>query len=188
MRLHNGTADGQSHAAALRLGGKERRKHLIHLFHWQPHPRVTNRELELTVLQLRFNRKFSARVLHGLNPIDHEVHEHLLQLDTICHDFGQFGGEFRVHGNRVSSGLTFQQREHFVDNSVHVDQLTLGRRLLVEGTYTVDDLSRTIPIPIDSGCCHTSPIKIGRFVCQPFNAAVGGGDGGSDGLLDLVCQ
>src|SRR6202040_4176343 len=60
MRLHNGTADGQSHAAALRLGGKERRKDLIHLLRGQPHACVTDRELELTVLQLRLNRKLSA--------------------------------------------------------------------------------------------------------------------------------
>jgi hypothetical protein len=39
----------------------------------------------------------------------------------------------------------FEQREHFLDNFVHVDQLTLRRRFLVERTYTVDDLSRTIP-------------------------------------------
>src|SRR5882724_11904625 len=51
MRLHNRTADGQTHAAALRLGGKERRKDVIHLLYWQPHARVTDRELELTVLQ-----------------------------------------------------------------------------------------------------------------------------------------
>ena len=55
MRLHNGTADRQSHAAALRLGGKEGRKDLIHLLTWQPHARVTDRELELTVLQFRLN-------------------------------------------------------------------------------------------------------------------------------------
>src|SRR6266571_7305409 len=83
MRLHNGTADGQSHAAALRLGGKKRRKDLIHLLHWQPHARVTDRELELTVLQLRLHRKLSAGVLHGFDAIKHEVHEHLLQLYTV---------------------------------------------------------------------------------------------------------
>jgi len=31
MRLDNGTADGQPHAAALRFGGEEGRKDLIHL-------------------------------------------------------------------------------------------------------------------------------------------------------------
>src|SRR5713101_1105071 len=84
MRLHNGTADGQSHPAALRFGGEKRRKDLVNTPSRQSRPRVTDRELELTVLQLRFNRKFSARILHGLNPIDDEVHAHLLQLHTIC--------------------------------------------------------------------------------------------------------
>ncbi len=55
MRLHNGTADGQSHAAALRLGRKERRKDLFHLLRGQPHACVADRELELTVLQFRLN-------------------------------------------------------------------------------------------------------------------------------------
>jgi len=32
--------------------------------------------------------------------------------------------KFGAHCNWVSMGLTFQQREHFLDNSVHVDQLT----------------------------------------------------------------
>src|SRR5216684_8820922 len=83
MRLHDGTADGQPHAAALRLGGKECRKDLIHLLRWQPHARVTDRELELTVLQLRLHRKLSARFLHGLDGVEHEVHENLLQLHTV---------------------------------------------------------------------------------------------------------
>src|SRR5271156_4545957 len=60
MRLHNGTADGQPHAAALRLGSKERKKDLIHLLHGQPHALVADRELELTVLQFRLHRKLSA--------------------------------------------------------------------------------------------------------------------------------
>jgi hypothetical protein len=38
MRLHNGTADGQPHAAALRLGGKERRKELIIFSFERPMP------------------------------------------------------------------------------------------------------------------------------------------------------
>jgi hypothetical protein len=48
MRCHNGAAGGQLHPVALRFRGKERRKDLIHLLHWQPHAPVTDRELELT--------------------------------------------------------------------------------------------------------------------------------------------
>src|SRR6266705_6392206 len=57
MRLHNGTADGQPHPAALRFGGEKRRKDLVNTLGRQSRPHVTDRELELTVLQLRFNRK-----------------------------------------------------------------------------------------------------------------------------------
>ena len=74
--------------------------------------------------------------------LEHEVHEHLLQLHTVCHDFGQAGGKFCLHGNRVSRCLT----EHFLNNSVDVDQLALWRRLPVERTYTVDDLRRTLAV------------------------------------------
>src|ERR1700730_17793293 len=52
----------------------------------------------------------------------------------------------------------------------------------------VDDLSRTMPVFIYFGCCRTGPVKVGRFVRQPFYAAVGTGHGGSDWLLDLVRQ
>src|ERR1700722_14737723 len=53
MRLPNGTADGQPHAAALRLGRKECRKHLVQPLSWQPHACVTDREMKLTVLEFR---------------------------------------------------------------------------------------------------------------------------------------
>src|SRR6202167_6826306 len=52
----------------------------------------------------------------------------------------------------------------------------------------VSDLSCTISIFIDLGRCRSSPIKVGRFVCQPFDAAVGTGHCGGNGLLDFVCQ
>src|ERR1700721_1120557 len=60
MRLHNGTADGQSHAAALGLGRIKRRKDLFNTPSRQSHSRVADREPELTVLQLRLHRKLSA--------------------------------------------------------------------------------------------------------------------------------
>src|ERR1700693_1622874 len=94
MRLHNETADGQPHAASLRLGGKECRKDLIHLLYWQPHSRVTDRELELTVLQFRLHRKLSSLAPHRFDGIEYEVHEDLLQLHAVCRDFGKFGGKF----------------------------------------------------------------------------------------------
>src|ERR1700722_8384116 len=124
MRLDYGTANGQSHAAALRLGREKRRKDLVSTATWQSRTGVADRELELAVLQLRFHCKLSACVIHGFDGVKHQVHEHLLQLHPVSRDFWEVGGKFRAHGNGESSGLTVQQRKHFEDNSVHIDQLT----------------------------------------------------------------
>jgi hypothetical protein len=40
---------------------------------------------------------------------------------------GQFSDKFRAHGNWVSIGLTFQQREHFLDSKGDVKRDTSGR-------------------------------------------------------------
>jgi hypothetical protein len=37
----------------------------------------------------------------------------------------------------------------------------LWRRFLVERTYTVDDLSRTIPVLVDFGGCRTGRSRLG---------------------------
>src|SRR5580693_551379 len=101
----------------------------------QPHARVTDRELELTVLQLRLHGKLSTLVPHSFDGVEHEIHEHLLHLHMVGHDLGKFGGQFRAHGNGVSIGLTFEQCEHFLDNPVQVNELTLcSERLFFHGT------------------------------------------------------
>jgi len=99
MRLHNGTADGQPHPAALRLGGEEGRKDPVNIPSRQPRACITDREQELTILQLRLHRELSARILHGFDGVEHEVHEDLLQLHTVRYDFGQCGREFGAHRN-----------------------------------------------------------------------------------------
>src|SRR5580692_7209781 len=188
MRFHNGTTDSQPHPAALRLSGEEGRKDLVTTANRQSWPSVADRQQYLTVPQLRFHRKLSAGFIHRFNGIEHEVHEDLLQLNAVRHDFRESGGKFRSHLDGESRGLTLQQREYFVDDFVYIDQLALWRRLPVQRPDMVDDLSRTVPIFIDFGCSCPSPIKVGRFVSQPFDAAVGAGHRGRDGLLDLMCQ
>ena len=146
MRFDDRLADCQAHAAALRLRRKEWVEYLVGFAQGQPGACVIYRDLDLAVLaQLRVHGHLAACVLYRLNAIHHQVHEHLVKLHAVRHDFGQFGGKFDAHLNRVSSGLALQQRDHFLDDSVHIDQFTLWRRLLVEGTYTVDDFRRTIP-------------------------------------------
>jgi hypothetical protein len=41
----------------------------------------------------------SARVLHGFDGVEYQVHEHLLQWHTVRYDFGQFGGKVLTPGS-----------------------------------------------------------------------------------------
>src|SRR5207253_9110455 len=83
MRLHDGTADGQSHAAALRLGGKERRKDLIHLLRWHPTTGTPARELSLTAFSSHFHRKLPPEAFNASMPFSLRVNEHLLYLERV---------------------------------------------------------------------------------------------------------
>ena len=92
MRFHNGSADAKSHASAMGFGGKEGIEDLIHLLCRQPDARIADRHHKLLILpSLRLDGELtSARdSLHSIDAVEHEVHENLLQLDTVCHDLGE---------------------------------------------------------------------------------------------------
>ena len=75
-RFDDRLTDCQAHAAALWLRSRERIKYLFRLAQGQPGPCVMNRNLDLAVLTLlRLHRKHTARVLHRLDAIQHQVHE-----------------------------------------------------------------------------------------------------------------
>ena len=110
MRFDNRAADWEPHTGTVRLCGKERAEDLFGLLRRQANPRITDRDPQLSVLDLlRADRKFTCgAVLHGLNAIQHQVHEYLLQLDTVCHDPGNILREVGAHRNRVPGGLVAQ--------------------------------------------------------------------------------
>ncbi len=50
----------------------------------------------------RLDREDSAGLLHRLDTIEHEVHQYLLQLHPVRHDFGKIGGNSKsAEGNLV---------------------------------------------------------------------------------------
>src|SRR5260370_585970 len=70
VRFNDGAADPQSHARAVRLGGKEGSKDLVRLLRWQPHAGITDRDQHLTILTgLRLDNQL-ARPVHLLHRID----------------------------------------------------------------------------------------------------------------------
>src|SRR3984893_4291289 len=84
MRLDDPPTDGQSHAGSLRFGGEERLENAFGFLSRKPDARVTHRNQELTIFgSLRRDAQFTAFILLGLDAIEHEVHQYLLQLHTI---------------------------------------------------------------------------------------------------------
>ena len=88
MGLNNGTADGESHAHAARLGGVERVKDLAYVFGSRPGPRVFDRYLHLIRInvpggdqQFPWPLTYTA---HSFDRIHDQVQHHLLQLNPIA--------------------------------------------------------------------------------------------------------
>src|SRR5216683_8388577 len=84
MRFHDGTADRQPHAAALRFRGEEGIEDLVRSSGGQSYSGVADGDQHFTALAWsRLDREHSAGLLHRLDTIEHEVHQHLLQLHTV---------------------------------------------------------------------------------------------------------
>ena len=102
MRFHDGTADRQPHAAALRFRGEEGIEDFIRASGRQTYSGVADRDKHLTALTpCRLDREHSAGLLHRLDTIEHEVHQYLLQLHPVCGDLGEIGGKVRPNRNSM---------------------------------------------------------------------------------------
>src|SRR6202051_4320810 len=91
MRFNDRATDGQTHTGALILGCKECLENLFRLLRGQSHTGVADRYQHLTVAGSRLDGKltFASHFFHGIDAVEHEVHENLLQLDTVRHDRGK---------------------------------------------------------------------------------------------------
>ena len=73
-------------------------KDLVRLPRWKSHAGIADRDQQLTILAaLRLDGEFarSPHILYRVDPIHHEVHQHLLQLHAISHDLRDVCSEFR---------------------------------------------------------------------------------------------
>src|SRR6202171_2893734 len=96
MRFHDRTADAKSHTRAMTLGGKEGVEDLICLLRGQSHAGVADGYHKFLILDsLRSNSELALciQAFHRIDAVDHEVHEHLLQLHTVSHDLGKICGQ-----------------------------------------------------------------------------------------------
>ena len=110
MRLDDRTADGQPHTSPVIFGRKECIEDLFRLLRGKSHTGITDRDQQLSIAGFRPDGKLTSasHSLHGIDTVEHEVHEYLLQLDAVRHDVGKIAGKFVTNQNRMPAGLAVQ--------------------------------------------------------------------------------
>src|ERR1700688_2250690 len=161
MRLNDRPTDGQPHASPVILGREECPEDLLPLLRGQSHAGIADRDQQLSIAGFRLEGKLTAvsRSLHGIDTVEHEVHENLLQLDTVCHDLGKTLSKLGADGDRIAAGLAAQQDNHFSNEFIYINQLPLQSALLEQQADSANDVSRARYVVNDSRCgfaclCH----------------------------------
>src|SRR5467141_4831589 len=161
MRLNDRPADGQSHTSPVILGRKECPEDLVHLLREKPHAGIADRDQQLTIAGFRLDGKLTSATsfLHGIDAIEHEVHENLLELHTVYHDLGKILSKLGADGDRVAVRLAAQQDNHFSNELIYINQLPLQSSLLELQADAANDVRRTGYVFDDSRCgfaclCH----------------------------------
>jgi hypothetical protein len=79
----------------------------------------------LTILgQLRLDAELTY-IPHGFNSIEHEIHQYLLQLNSIGHHRGEPCGDVGMYHYRMSIGFVLQHTHHLPNDFVYVDCVQL---------------------------------------------------------------
>src|SRR5713101_2573561 len=147
----------------MKLRGKECIEDLIRMVGGQSHAGNADRDQQLTILGLlRLDRKFafSVHILHGIDAIEREVHEDLLQLDAISHDLGKNCRQLRSDKYVVARCLTTQQDDHLSNNFVYINQPPFRSTLLEEQANPDNDFRRTRSVFHDSNRSRARLLEI----------------------------
>jgi len=189
MRFHDGAADPKSHASAVRLRSKERIKDLVRLLKRKPKAGITNRHHKFLVLpSLRLDAQFARpiHIPHRIDAVNHQIHQHLLQLDSISHDPGNICLQLCPERHGVPRCFTAQEDDHLANDFVYINQLSLRRSLLEELADSIDDVGGSGCILDDSRRSLACFFHIGWIARKPSQARIAVGDGGGNRLIHFV--
>src|SRR4029077_6901758 len=144
----------------------------------QSYTRIADRNNELIFgIQSRTNPQFASSVLHSLDRIQHQVHEHLLKLYSVCQDAWHTCFEVGMESNRVPNRFDPEQGANLSNNVFDVHHLALGGScFLVEGSQTVNNIGCTVSVLLNSCCRRAGPLEVGRVMCKPSQTGGCGGD------------
>ena len=100
--------------------------------------------------------------MHRVDGVDHEIHDHLLKLNTVAENGGQTLGEGLCQIDAVAVKLILEEGTDFSDQSIYVDGLAFAFALFQKCSKAVYDV-----------CC---PAVVADDFFEDF-AGLGGGEG-----------
>src|SRR5262245_17914748 len=106
----------------MRFGGEERVEDAFGLLHRKATARVADGNQNPAVIgPLRADVQLALPFRHRLDAIAHEVHEDLMQLDTIARGRWQSRIEYCANRDRLAVSRVPHENDHLADDLVQVD-------------------------------------------------------------------
>ena len=155
MAVDDGPADRQPHAHAAGLRRVEGFENPLEVLRIDARSGIAHGDADPARLELLGADRQLARSLlhgaHGLDGVQDQVHDHLLQLNPIALDRNQAFGRAGTDRDVVLGDCALHHDDHFVDRLVDVDELLSRRRLLDVLTHAIDDSLGAVRIPDHAG-------------------------------------
>src|SRR5258708_32889472 len=191
MRFDDGAADEKSHAGPKGLGGKEGIEDLVRLLWRQPHAGIRDGHHNFLVSRsMRLDGKLAraVHVLHRVDAVDHEVHQHLLQLHRISHDLGKVFRQLGSERDRIGHCRAAQENDHLSNDLVYIYELPLRSTLLEEQAGVADDIRCTGSVRDYPRGCFARLFDLWGAGGEQAQAGPGVYDCSRDRLLHFVRQ
>ena len=152
VSFHDRAGDGQPHTRPLWFRRMKGIKNQIRTLRRQPYAGIADGDAEVTLdVHAGSDRQLSSGVLHGLDRIQHQVHEDLLQLHPVCHDVRHVCLNLGANRYGVTGRFGSKQSSYFLNGAFDVNRLAFSRcARFVEGAQTVDDVGRAVFPPAQS--------------------------------------
>src|SRR3954453_23499218 len=190
VRLDDGTADRQSHAHPVGLGGEEGIEQLMHILGIDANPIVLYLYQHLAVFALaRPDQQLTRTVgngCHGLDAVDRQIHDDLLQLNPVGEHHRQRGRELEPQAHPIVEQLSLNQQDQLLDDVVEIEQGPLWNGFLQEPSQTPNNLARPHPIADHALQCSADLLQLRRPIGEPPQASLAIGDDSRKRLVPLV--
>jgi hypothetical protein len=152
MRFDDGMANSETHAHAVGLGREEGVENPVSIGRVDPGARIPHRyHHQAGAILARANHQLTRPVVHRghcLDPVDDQVDDHLLKLNSIAEDGGQTTRKLRAKHHPLCRQFTLKQRGAIADDGIQIESDRFRYALFGERPDMPDDLGRTLPSPI----------------------------------------